>query len=107
MKIRLIALLGLAVVLLAACGGKSDAELQKAISDKLAAERVAGVTVSVKDGVATLAGEVADVTVRNKAESAAKSVEGVKSVDATKVTLKPLPTPSPAPADPMLQGKVD
>ena len=107
MKIRLIALLGLAAILLAACGGKSDADLQKAISDKFAAERVTGVTVSVKDGVATLTGEAADITVKNKAESTARSVEGVKSVDASKVTLKPLPTPSPVAADPMLQGKVD
>ena len=55
---------------LSQCGGKSDADLQKAASDKLAADKVAGVTVSVKDGVATLTGEVGDQTVKAKAEQA-------------------------------------
>jgi osmotically-inducible protein OsmY len=90
---------------MAACG-KSDADIQKAVAAKLAADSVPGVTVAVKDGVATLTGEVADITVKNKANASAKSVEGVKSVtDST--TLKPLPTPAPAPADPMLKGKVE
>jgi len=65
-----------------------------------------GVTVAVKDGVATLTGEVADITVKNKAEASAKTVEGVKSV-VNSTTTKPLPTPAPAPADPMLKGKVE
>ena len=50
-----------AVALTAACG-KSDADLTKAVTDRLAADKVSGVTASVKDGVATLTGEVADVT---------------------------------------------
>lgn len=107
MKVKFLTVLSLAFVLLAAaCGGKSDADLQKAVSDKLAADKVTGVTVAVKDGVATLTGEVADITVKNKAAASAKAVEGIKSVtDST--TLKPLPTPAPAPADPMLKGKVE
>ena len=53
-----------------------------------------------------LTGEVADITVKNKAKASAGAVEGVKSVtDST--TLKALPTPVPAPADPMLSGKVE
>ena len=107
MKIKFITVLSLAVVLLAAACGKSDADIQKAVADKLAADKVTGVTVAVKDGVASLSGEVADITVKNKAEASAKGVEGVKSVDVSKVTLKPLPTPAPAPADPMLKGKVE
>jgi osmotically-inducible protein OsmY len=107
MKFKFFTVLGLAFVLLAAaCGGKSDADLQKAVNDKLAADKVTGVTVAVKDGVATLTGEVADITVKNKAAASAKAVEGIKSVT-DNTTLKPLPTPVPAPADPMLQGKVD
>lgn len=107
MKTKLFTILTLAFVMLAvACGGKSDADLQKAVNDKLAADKITGVTVAVKDGVATLTGEVADVTVKNRAAASAKSVDGIKSVT-DNTTTKPLPTPVPAPADPMLQGKVD
>jgi len=106
MNIKLISvfLIGLAL-LLSACG-KSDADLQKAATDKLTADKVVGATVAVKDGVATLSGEVADVTVKTKAESSVKAVDGIKSVN-NQLSLKPLPTPVPAPADPMLKGKLD
>lgn len=105
MKLKFMTALSLvAVIFMAACG-KSDADLQKAVQDKLAADKVTGVTVAVKDGVATLTGEVADITVKNKAEASAK-VEGIKSVD-NKLTLKPLPTPTPPPADPALKGKIE
>ena len=109
MKVKIFTVLALAVLLLNACGGKSDADLQKAASDKLAADKVAGVTVAVKDGVATLTGEVADVTVKNKAAGSVKGVEGIKSVD-DKTTLKPLPPPPPAEVtqtDPMIKGTVE
>jgi len=106
MKIRKFSVLVLALAVLAAACGKSDADLQKAVADKLAADGVTGVTVAVNGGVATLSGQVADVTVKNKANASAKAVEGIKSVtDGT--TLRPVATPPPAPADPMLQGKVD
>jgi osmotically-inducible protein OsmY len=108
MKVKFVTVLTLAfVALLAACGGKSDEDLQKAVAAKLASDNVSGVTVAVKGGAATLTGEVADITVRNKAESSAKSVEGIKSVDASGVRTRPLATPAPAPADPMLKGKVE
>lgn len=107
MKVKVFTILMLPVALfVSACGGKSDADLQKAANDKLVVDRVAGVTVSVKDGVATLAGEVADITVKSKAETSVKSVEGIKSVT-NGLTMKPLPTPVAAPADPMLKGKVE
>jgi major membrane immunogen (membrane-anchored lipoprotein) len=106
MKIKFLTFFCLAAVLFLAACGKSDADLQKAVTDKLKADNVAGVTAAVKDGVATLTGEVADITVKNKAEASAKAVEGIKSV-VNSLTLKPLPTPVPAPADPMLKGKVD
>lgn len=106
MKVKFLTVFSLAVVLLAVACGKSDADLQKAVAAKLAADNVTGVTVAVKDGAATLTGEVADITVKNKAAASAKAVEGIKSVtDST--TTKPLPTPVPAPADPMLKGKVE
>jgi osmotically-inducible protein OsmY len=106
MKIKFLTFFCLAAVLFLAACGKSDADLQKAVTDKLKADNVAGVTAAVKDGVATLTGEVADITVKNKAEASAKAVEGVKSV-VNSLTLKPLPTPVPAPPDNMLKGKLD
>jgi len=107
MKIKFLTILSLAIALfIGACGGKSDTDLQKAVQDKLAADKVTGVTVAVKDGVATLTGEVADITVKTKAEASAKTVEGIKSVTST-VTTKPLPTPPPPSADKMLEGTVN
>ena len=106
MKIKFLTALSLMLVLFAAACGKKDADIQKAAQDKLAADNVPGATVSVKDGVATLTGEVADITVKSKAEAAVKGVDGVKSVT-NNLTLKPLPTPVPAPPDPMLKGKVE
>ncbi|MBC7899091.1 MAG: BON domain-containing protein [Saprospiraceae bacterium] len=105
MKIKYLTVLTLAAALFMSACGKSDADLQKAVTDKLAADNVTGVTAVVKDGVATLTGEVADITVKNKAEASAK-VEGIKSV-VNSLTLKALPPPPPAPADPMLKGKLD
>lgn len=59
--------------------------------------------------MATLTGEVADITVKNKAAGAIKGLEGIKSVD-DKTTTKPLPPP-PAEdkpqSDPMIKGKVE
>ena len=106
MKIKFLTFFCLAAALFLAACGKSDADLQKAVTDKLKADNVAGVTAAVKDGVATLTGEVADITVKNKAEASAKAVEGIKSV-VNSLTLKPLPTPVPPPADPLLKGKVE
>ena len=106
MKIKILTVLSLAIVLIAAACGKSDADLQKAVADKLAADKITGVTATVNGGVATLTGEVADITVKNKAAASAKSIDGIKSVT-DNTTLKPLATPVPAPADPMLKGKVE
>jgi hyperosmotically inducible periplasmic protein len=108
MKVKLFAVLTLTLaLLLSACGGKSDADLQKAAADKLTAEKITGVTVAVKDGVATLSGMVDDVTVKSRAEAAVKGVDGVKSVTSTGVTLKPLPTPPPVSPDKMLEGTIN
>jgi hyperosmotically inducible periplasmic protein len=112
MKVKIYTVLALAVLLLSACGGKSDADLQKAATDKLTADKVTGVTVAVKDGVATLTGEVADITVKNKADASVKGVEGIKSVT-NNVTLKPLPTTpaastgEPPQSDAMMKGTIE
>jgi len=107
MKVKLLTILTLAVALFMIGCGKSDADLTKAVNDKLTGEKITGVTVTVKDGVATLTGEVADITVKNKAEAAAKSVEGIKSVDGAGLKTKPLPTPEPPSPDKMLEGTIN
>jgi len=105
MRIKFLTLISIAAVIFMAACGKSDADLQKAVAAKLAADGVSGVTATVKDGVATLTGEVADVTVKSKAETSARSVEGIKSV-VNSTTTKPLPVATPAAADPALTGKI-
>jgi hyperosmotically inducible protein len=104
-KLSIFVVLALAVAVMAAACGKKDADIQKSVQDKLTADGVSGVSATVKDGVATLTGEVKDITVKSKAESSAKSVDGVKSVT-NNITLAPLPTPTPPVADPALTGKV-
>lgn len=105
MKIKFLTILSIAAVVFMAACGKSDADLQKAVQEKLTADGVSGVTVAVNDGVATLTGEVADVTVKNKAAASAQTVEGVKSVT-NNLTTRPLPAATPAAADPALTGKI-
>lgn len=105
MKVKFLTVLTLTVALMMSACGKSDADLTKAATDKLAADKVVGVTVAVKDGVATLTGEVADITVKNKAEASVKAVEGIKSV-VNSCTLKPLPVATPSAPDPALTGKI-
>lgn len=105
MKIKFLTVLSIAIALFIGACGKSDADLTKAVQDKLVADKVTGVTVAVKDGVATLSGEVADITVKSKAAASAKLVEGIKSVnDGT--TVKPAPTPPPPSPDKMIEGTV-
>ena len=106
MKLRSLTILMLAFALMAAACGKKDADIATAVNDKLKADGVTGVTASVKDGVATLTGEVADVTVKTKAENSAKTVDGVKSVT-NNVTTRPLPAATPAANDQALTGKID
>lgn len=93
MKFKFITVLSLAVVLLlSACGGKSDADLQKA-ADTAVKAKAPTAAVVVKDGVATLTGVVENDAAKTAAEAAAK-VEGVKSVK-NELTVKPAPTPAP------------
>lgn len=106
MTVKFFTVLMLAVALFMSACGKSDADLTKAATDKLAADKVVGVNVAVKDGVATLSGEVADAAVKSKAEASVKSVEGIKSVT-NNCTLKPLPVATPAATDPALTGKLN
>lgn len=106
MKIQFLTVLMLAFALFMSACGKSDADLLKAANDKLSADKVVGVTVAVKDGVATLTGEVADAAVKSKAEASVKAVEGIKSVT-NSCTIKPAPTPPPPSADQTIEGTVN
>ncbi|CAN5543347.1 hypothetical protein BH10ACI2_BH10ACI2_15810 [soil metagenome] len=106
MKVKVLTVLTLAIALFMSACGKSDADLTKAATDKLTADKVVGVTVAVKDGVATLSGEVADQTVKTKAEASVKTVEGIKSVT-NSCTVKPAPTPPPPSPDKMLEGTIN
>lgn len=69
---------------------KKDAEAKAKIE-----AAAPGVVVEVKDGVATLSGEVADGAAKTAAEEAAKKVDGIKSV-VNQTTVTP-PAPAPAP----------
>jgi hyperosmotically inducible protein len=106
MKIKFLTIFAIAIALFIGACGKSDADLKSAVDAKLAADKVTGVTVAVTGGVATLTGEVADAAMKSKAESSAKSVEGIKSVT-NNLTLKPLPVATPAAPDQALTGKID
>ncbi|MBS1769438.1 MAG: BON domain-containing protein [Acidobacteria bacterium] len=106
MKIKVLTVFTLAIALFLSACGKSDADLTKAVNDKLAADKVTGVTVAVKDGVATLTGEVGDITVKNKAEASAKAVEGIKNVT-NNLTMKPRPAATPSAPDPALTAKLN
>lgn len=105
MKIKFLTVLSIAAVLFIAACGKSDADLAKAVNDKLAADKVTGISATVASGVATLTGEVTDITVKTKAEASAKAVEGIKSVT-NNVTVKAPPPPPPSP-DKMIEGTVN
>jgi hyperosmotically inducible periplasmic protein len=103
MKKFLLVLCVAATLAFSACKGASDADLQK-----LAGEKVANpaVTVVVKDGIATLTGELADQAAIDKAKAAAK-VEGVKDVVVTGLKVKPTPAPIVAATDPNLKGNIE
>lgn len=74
----LIAVLCLSVALfISACGGKSDADIQKEVQGRI---KTPGVTVtSVQNGVVTLGGTAKTQAERDAAVAAAKG-EGVKDV---------------------------
>ncbi len=87
-SLAVITLISLLTVILGACGGKSDADIQKEVQSRV---NTPGVTSTVKDGVVTLSGTVQTQDQSKAAEAAAK-VEGVKSVT-NNLQIKPAPTP--------------
>jgi|GEM_PF-5218924 len=96
MKIKFLSVLTLGSLFALASCASSDTDLQKAASDKLSADSISGVAVAVKDGTATLTGEVRDVATRTKAEADVKNIEGIKTVN-NHLSIMPIvaaPTPS-------------
>jgi hyperosmotically inducible periplasmic protein len=91
-------------------GGVKDADIEKAITEKLTAmPEAAGVTSTIKDGVVTLAGEFKDDASKAALEAAVKTIPGVKSV-MNNATIAP-PPPPPAPVvvadDPLIKAVTD
>lgn len=88
MKIKSI-LLGMSFAfLLVACGPK-DADIEKEITAKIS--ELPGVSVTVKDGVATISGTCKDDAFKANAETIVKGVKGVKTV----VNNCEIPAPQP------------
>jgi osmotically-inducible protein OsmY len=67
----------------AAAAAPSDAYITDMVRQKLAADQVVkggAIDVTVKDGVVTLAGKVAEARQKSRAERLAHGIKGVKSV---------------------------
>lgn len=92
---------------LTSCGPK-DADIQKSLQEKAAP----GVTVTVKDGVVTLSGEVKEEAAKTAAEGITKDVKGVKSTVNNITVAAPPPPPAQAEVtisadDPLSKAVVD
>lgn len=75
--------------------GPKDADIQKAATEALAANpTLAGMTVTVAEGVATITGECMDASSCDACIAAVEGVPGVKEVVNT-CTMKPAPDPEP------------
>ena len=85
----------------------SDTDVKTAVDNAIASNpNLSGTYVNVKDGVATLTGEVKDEAARTAAETAVKDVKGVKSV-VNNLTVTPAPAPVTITADDPLKVSVD
>src|SRR5678816_2193835 len=95
-------------VTLAACNSKtSDADVKTSVDNAIAANsNLSGVYADVNDGVVTLTGQVKDETAKASAETTAKGVKGVKSVN-NNLSVAPPPAPVEITADDPLKASVD
>ena len=93
---------------LPSCKGKSDAELKTAAEAALSVNPdFSGVNVEVKDGVATLTGELTDPAAQAAAETAIQAVQGIKSVQ-NQTSVAPPPAPVViTPDDPLTTAVTD
>ncbi|MES2328754.1 MAG: BON domain-containing protein [Bacteroidota bacterium] len=89
----------------ASCAPK-DAEINKNVAENV--QPVAsGISTDVKDGVATLSGQVKDEATRTAAEDAAKKATGVKSVVNNITVVVPEPVVTLSPDDALQKGLND
>lgn len=96
MKMKSI-LLGMSLAItLVACGPK-DADIQKEIAAKIT--DLPGVSVTVKDGVATISGVCKDDAFKQNAETVIKGIKGVKSVVNNCEIIAPEPVVTEAPVE--------
>lgn len=96
----------IAVLLVSACGGVSDAELQTRAQEALKADPATkNVVAEVKNGVATISGEVQDDAAKAKAAELAR-VQGVNAV-MNNVEVAPLAPPLASADDAALKTKVE
>ncbi|HEV8270978.1 MAG TPA: BON domain-containing protein [Chitinophagaceae bacterium] len=105
--IPLIAFLFMASLM--SCKGKtSDADVKTSVDNAIAANAsLSGVSTSVKDGVVTLSGEVKDDAAKASAETAARGINGVKSVTNNLTVAPPPAAPVVITADDPLKASVD
>ena len=96
-------------VTLAACNSKtSDADVKTSVDNAIAANSdLSGTYTDVKDGVVTLSGQVKDEAAKSLAETTAKGVKGVKSVDNNLTVAPPPAAPVEIAADDPLKASVD
>lgn len=82
LQLSLVLIASLLVLGITSCKKKlKDADIQANIETVLKADAdMAGIMVTVKDGVATLSGACKDEACKTKCEEAVKKVEGVKSI---------------------------
>lgn len=106
-KTKLMSMLTLALFLgagFSACDNVKDADLQETATQIIATNQDAtGISVSVKDHVATLSGTVEDDATKRKVESSVLAVEGIKSVVNN---IKVVP-PAPVYVEPVVEKKSD
>ena len=104
-----------AMVVFSACkSGPKDADLEKAINEKIAAASsdATGLTASVKEGVVTLSGAFKDDASKSAFLTTVKAIPGVKPEVVDNTTITPAPAPPPAPVvingdDALKQGVAD
>ncbi len=78
-----------------ACSSIPDGKIQGDIAQKLTSAGIDKVSVIVQNGGVTLTGQVPDESLRGQAETLAKSVEGVRSVQSSVIVVFPTPEPTP------------
>lgn len=95
------AVLFAAISIATACKGKSDTDIQAAVSEKVGA--IPGVLSETKDGVVTLSGTVTADSLKTQAEELTKGTDGVKGVTNTIVVAAP-PVVTPTPPTPAIDS---